>query len=422
MRLMRISLSALGLLMLLTPLFAFQESRAIPLASALVYDRHLHPRNYFPAPDDYMLKFPDYEDYRNYVAVPAAIPVTQIRFPGLEQLKDWKRPPGKPAEYIFMHLVCRREGDAIKIESILYEKGGLIFDAKTLLSFTTPPFPDYFPGVFVGSYTGRLGETITFKEVARFGVKPFSVKVVSSNSRPIGPAEIKNHINSVSIVSIEETRGSQLIAIRNNSLKKIIGLVMETKFERGGLAWPSWEQTFMPGVVTDVENRSFVLRPAGASPDDDVDKTEALERAIVGVVFEDFTCEGRKEYAIYFTARWHGYLTQERQILSLLDEALEEVPRGPERALERLRERANALSTVAERSLIDDLAARLRLNATERAKLISELEYHLAYSKKTFHGPLKLIDPALERDGVSIEYQIAGLKKRYELNLQRRRL
>jgi hypothetical protein len=175
----------------------------------------------------------------------------------------------------------------------------------------------------------------------------------------------------------------------------------------------------MAGDVGYIEIRSFPFRPASASPDDDADETMVLERAIVGVVFEGFTREGRKEYAIHVASIWNGYQIQERRILSLVEAALEEVHRGPEMALEKLKERANALSTVAERALIDNSAARLQLTEADRVSLIKEMEHYLTDSKTGFLNQIKSYERLAAPAGVRLENELTLWKKRYEIMLQK---
>jgi hypothetical protein len=80
-------------------------------------------------------------------------------------------------------------------------------------------------GEVIGSHSGRPGESITFNELARYGLEPFTVKVVSSNARPGDPSEIINMTSSIEVLSVDKTRGKYLIALRNNSSKNVIGYV-----------------------------------------------------------------------------------------------------------------------------------------------------------------------------------------------------
>src|SRR5262245_26751761 len=176
-------------------------------------------REYFPVPGDYALEMVDDNgkvDYMNVTAAKGEVWVT-YKF---KQLPGWQKPAEQTATPYAIQFKCRREDDAIKVDVTLVMRPLQISSRNTVVTSTLPE--DGLKGKPIGSHSARLGEEMAFRELAEYGIEPFSVKVVSANARQADLSEIDNRTKAIEIVRVDEARGRYLLAIKNISSKKII--------------------------------------------------------------------------------------------------------------------------------------------------------------------------------------------------------
>lgn len=326
----------------------------LPSAFAMQRDR-------FPKPSDYAVRMPGYDARFSYHEVPAAKGVCPLALHDFKRIKDWQRPPDQTDEPKAIQFKFRREGDAIEVDL------SLIFGP--IEKFRTLPRKG-LPAESIGSYSLRLGESASLQELARFGVEPFEIKVVSAHSRAIDPSRVVNWTKSVEVVRVDKARDHYLIAFKNTSSKNIIG--MRVYFPTGEAPYggflPSHSKPLMaPGEVYELE----FYEPGHKNKQG---KREPVRFTVAGVVFDDFTYEGEKENAFQIAARIRGEEIQWHRIISMLKEAVAAYGQNKQRALDKLKKDAAALGTEPENSMIADLIKRFS-PLTE--KELSRLIYHL---------------------------------------------
>jgi len=278
-------LLAIWLLVILPPAFAFQQGDSLQ-------------RRYFPKPGDYSVRlFNLTRETRFYLDVPAAIHVNTILFPKPKRLKDWQPSPDKQSETSSLQLKASRIGEAVKIDVVLLSNDPSKSKADgNALTFTTLP-EGGVAGEVIGSHFGRLGESITFNELARYGLEPFTVKVVSSNARPGDPSEIINMTSSIEVLSVDKSRGKYLIALRNNSSKNVIGYV--TSVNGATATMYAGKNPLIAAWETIDTVAGFTIRqPRIPTLNDDLDEPQDAKVTIVAVVFDDYSYDGDEKSAL----------------------------------------------------------------------------------------------------------------------------
>ena len=272
-------------LVILPPAFAFQQGDSLQ-------------RRYFPKPGDYSVRFPNLtRETRFYLDVPAAIPVNPILFPKPKRPKDWQPSSDQQAETPSLQLKASRDGEAVKIDVVLLSNDPSKSKADgNALTFTTLP-EGGVAGEVIGSHSGRPGESITFNELARYGLEPFSVKVVSSNARPGHPSEIINMTSSIEVLRVDKARGKYLIALRNNSAKNVIGYVTSVNGEK--TTSYAVKNPLIAAWETIDTVAGFRIRPARIPTlNDDLDEPQDAKVVIVAVVFDDYSYDGDEKSAL----------------------------------------------------------------------------------------------------------------------------
>lgn len=292
MSLKKVVLLAIWFLLILPPAFAFQQGDSIH-------------RRYFPKPGDYSVRIDVREGVRLYLDVPAAIPVNPLLFPKPKRTKDWQPPPDKQAETSSLQLKARRDGAAVTIDVVVLSNdlSKSKADGNSLM-FTTLP-EGGVEGEVIGSHSGRLGESITFNELALYGLEPLTVKVVSSNARHGDPSEIDNMTSSIEVLSVDKARGKYLIALRNNSSKNVIGYV--TSVNGAKTTSYAGKNPLIAARETIDRTVGFTIRqPRIPTPNDDLDEPQDVKVAIVAVLFDDYSYEGDEKSALEIIARFRA--------------------------------------------------------------------------------------------------------------------
>ena len=168
----------------------------------------------FPTPSDYSIEIPGKDGRPSYHEVPAARDDCAVLINDLKRISGWQRPPDQTNQPNSILLKFRRVDDAIKaVLSLLYPVG----------KFQVVPLDDS-PTVNIATYTLRLGESATLQELARFGIEPFEIKVVSATSHTIAPSHVNNLTKFVEVVRIDKARSHYRISFKNKSSKNILAL------------------------------------------------------------------------------------------------------------------------------------------------------------------------------------------------------
>jgi hypothetical protein len=359
-------------------------------------------RDNFPTSSDYALKIPTKNGMTRYIDVPAATGGVYVAY-DFKRINNWQRPPDQSADPSAFQLKCRRVGEAIEIDlSVVF---------GSLEQFLTMPVIRTLPtkglrGQLIGSYSARLGETLSLQELARFGIEPISITVVSSKSRTLGPSEIGNETKAIQVVRADKARENYRLELKNISSKNIVALRV-----RGGEAgWSLAGPLIAPAQVYIMGFSDSVLR----HPQDQG------KIVVADVVFEDLTFEGEKEFAIKAAATKRGARIQWVRFVALLQAAIEGLKRDSQRALDNLRQQISALSEEAETRVVDELG-RYFMPLTEKqlGSLIYELKDRLSREKRHMLAVIEPHEAEKASLGTNRESWLNYLKRGYEGELRK---
>lgn len=203
----------------------------------------------------------------------------------------------------------------------------------------------------VASYLVGTNETVVVKELERFGIEPFEIRVVRVT--PVGPTlpRVENAAESIVVLGVEaneSTLPSYTVTLQNRSPKSVVALKIEGYVDgvrrlqamphgRDGAALVEPGATHrlpVPGMGR-VEAISGSAVPT--SPE-----TEVI--AIATAVFDDGSYEGSAEHAAAIRAIMLGRKIQIERVIALLDRALA-APGGEVPPVSALEKEVSALST-----------------------------------------------------------------------------
>ena len=339
----------------------------------LVVLLHLPPafamqRDFFPTPNDYSVRMPGRNGRPAHYEVPAVIGVCPVHFSNFRLINDWQRPPDQKGEPVTILFKLSRVDDSIKVNF------SLLFSNDNLFGLTL----DQYPGATIGSYSLRLGESAILQELADFGIEPFKIEVVTSNARTVNTSRVDNLTKSIEVVRINEARYHYRVTYRNISPKKILAVrIFYPMYDihHGGFPQIHTKPVMLPGEIYQAEYYEFPDSRYVTQEDFGPGQFVSSKVTVLGVVFDDFTYEGKKKDAVEVAARVRARQIQWPRIIAMLKDAVAAYGDDKQKALNKLKKDAAALKTEPEGSVIADLVKRFSpLTEDESSKLIFHLK------------------------------------------------
>jgi hypothetical protein len=357
-----------------------------------------------PAPDDLILEMAVHGEHISREHVSSA-GVTWAEFFEFKRLTNWRRPPDQTSDVGAIHMDFLRQGDAVKIDVVV------IF-GQIDLSGRQPVGRDRVKSA--GDYVIRLGEAASLEGLARFGIEPIQVKVVSAKSHTLNHADIVNKTKAIEVVRVDWATDICLVMLKNISAKNIVGLQINYPG-----ASTRTRKLIAPGQVFEDLiniNESFLRPPPSKAPG----VLEQPKIIVSSVLFEDSTFEGDLEPALIFMAERRGSKIQAVRIVDLLKAAIENPEPDSRRMLEMLRQQLSALSSVADIQMIDDLAARFGPFTTyQRNGLLGALRDGLSDTKQAMLERLRLYEAREALKGISLQSWLSTVKGEYEERIKK---
>ena len=284
--------------------------------------------------------------------------------------------------------------------------------------------------VIVGTYRLRIGETIKTEELAKFGLEPLALKVVKAKPSfkdplpPIAPL-IENKTKAIEVVSFnQDEHRSEIfqLTLRNISEKNIVALdlFLPSADGNGGAGWRSRGDKSQPVMLpggTSIRHigisRGGRQTSEGYIPDAPMQQTLIIRT----VVFSDGTYEGLVETAAEMEAQRRGLNIQRTRILPLLQEPKDPDLKDDLTTLDNLKEKAYALSTIADVSVALELMALFpSLNEKSKGSLMQGVGEGLREGKLELLRYLKEFEGLPKQPGehVTLAQWIKQTKTNYE--------
>jgi hypothetical protein len=335
------------------------------------------------------------------------------------RVSEWK-PPAGGALVSRLKIRAFAEGDAVRIKVLV------IFDDSEPID---KPGPKYGAREQpVADYLAREGETVTVRELARFGVEPLVLRVVKARPLPeeqplAAPPEIENRLKSVEVISLTPDPASPngyKLALRNLTQKNIVALeVYESEGgKRGGLSQTVMQ--FMPGRALIAPGAIFETRlgtggtpgrwtPQGFVPD----PARLLTFAVGTIVFDDGTYEGEPSVAANIEAGQVGLRLQRKRMLSLLNQITDAPGLDVKATLEKLKSQVAALRIDVDEAVLNKLLARYPSLSEERhrKRLMSEIMSGLKNGRQELLSRIGEFERAEGR--IEFGKWLGGIKEQY---------
>ncbi len=363
------------------------------------------------ASDDLALEIADVYGQPSYSQIPNSGESTLL-FYQFNKIAGWQRPLSQSAEPSAIKLVCKREGDSVRIDvSVLLGQ----FD-----KLDTPRSLKGVPEKTVAVYFAKQGETISLRELPQFGIKPFDIKVVNAKPPVATTPQIINKTKAVEVVGVEESRQRYRLSLKNVSSKNIIALNLYVP-SRGGQSGQMVQGTQdQPAIKsgelyeTDVHiSRGGRMTPQGYAPD----PVEQPKIVIGTVVFDDGTFEGETEAAADIEARQKGRKMQLSRVVTLLQGFLDAPEQDTSIVIGKLRTQVSALNEEADVSIVDELMSRYStLSAQSKGALAAGVKSGLNGGKQEMLFEIKEFERVREAANVNISHRtwLSRIKERYE--------
>jgi hypothetical protein len=370
---------------------SFIAGSALPLGFAA-------QQSLFPAPGDLTLEMADYAPPSHYPIPPVGIyPIVFFEF---KRLENWRRPPNQASDLCAIQMFCRRQGDAIRIDlEVIFGRpgpgnGGPIEGARVESA---------------GTYVIRLGESASLQELARFGIEPIRVKVVSADSHTLNPAQIGNKTKAIEVVRVDQAREYYRVVLKNISSKNIVG--GRVSFFGGasmgiGLQAPGqvWEMPF------------YFDESHWLAAQDKSEKGPVPPKIVVSsVVFDDSTFEGDLEPALACITKRRAVRIQAIRIVDLLQAAIGNAEQDSSNVLEKLRQQLSGLDERPDIQVLNDLAERFGpFTVYQRNGLLGALKDGLRDTKQGMLERMRLYEKREAPKGTSLQSWLRTMKGHYE--------
>jgi len=278
-----------------------------------------------------------------------------------------------------LKLAYKVEGDTVVMEASVFFGA---FDGND-----TPRSIEGLREQKLGTYSARLSESVTLRELEQFGVQPLTIGVVTA--RPPAPVRpvIVNKVPSLQVDVIGEEWTAFKLAARNVSGRAVTSLrldregrVESTGSEEGALSTP---------LMAAGASRDFQLySPMGGkmTPSGFVADPYPPVITVQAALFDDGSFEGDAVAAAIMTARRAARSAQRQRTSELIAAVLQDTTSDDATKLARIRSDVQQLPKEPDQTLLDQVRSRFpnlpdtagdSINAAIRSGLLGQAEFVL---------------------------------------------
>ncbi|MDQ2854967.1 MAG: hypothetical protein M3R68_01465 [Acidobacteriota bacterium] len=361
---------------------SFLITLAVILCCELAVAQQRPPRH---AASDFNIELLNFEGPSRLEAVPGGGAHSGlIATRSLRRIATWKPSAEASNEVAALKVEYWMEHSAVKVEVIAYVGNKM---------------PDPLPAdlgklqqVTIATRLVRENESSMIDETELFGIEAIGLRVFRSNPWSIGPPEITNRTQALSVTGVSEERPAYLVTIRNVSQKCITFVRwygIEGGHKRGGSGVAS--KCLVPaGGVFDLR-QPFALdtqkEGAGVQPH----LPEKREIVIESILFDDGSFEGGADSAAETAAHRVGEKIQSRRLLPLL-EVLSSAPvEDLSQSLAKLKQDISALSEEVDNAQVEELVQRFSSASPEvrQRRIKEELRNGLRFVKRELRNRIE---------------------------------
>ena len=235
-----------------------------------------------------------------------------------------------------------------------------------------------------------IDETITITETEAFGIVPFQVRVFRAQPWSVGPPQVTNKTQALTVLALTESRPVYILAVRNVSHKSISAISwygLENGQKQGG-SGTSGAPLIAAGRPFEIRQRfglaeeKLESQPADLQPASGEIVPASREIVIAAILFSDGTFEGEPDEAAEMAANTAGERIQLTRVLRLLEKMSGTAEPEPAR-LKKLKNDINALSEEVDSRVAEELIAQFAEASedTRNRRIKLEIARGLGYIK-----------------------------------------
>ncbi|MDR3744967.1 MAG: hypothetical protein P4K80_02410 [Acidobacteriaceae bacterium] len=305
-----------------------------------------------------------------------------------ENLHHMANPDPTVRQPSLLQLECKAEGDQVSITATVYY--GEV-DPKT-----GPTDWGKLEKQPLDSYSGKLNDSITLSAMARVGLEPMTLKIVSAQSEHPYQPLTRSNAPSLDMEYAPFDRSSGTLTIHNHSSKAVVALEFSSSNDSKNLGclddcndgWSEGAESRGRGEVI-APGASYQHRVSNNPSWKDVNGKRVelplpTYLTLTAVVFSDGSYEGNLQTSAQMAATNNGSMVQRQRILSLIHSILAETQSDDLTTAERIRTEVKQLSTDPDVQMIAELRSQFpTLSDEDLAQLKNNLSMGMKQEKET---------------------------------------
>lgn len=364
-------------------------------------------------PDDLALEFAQRNGEPTYTEIPSSGGAVTINYYGFNKIAGWQQPSTPIGEPSGVQLVCKMEGDAVRVELSVFLGP---FDR-----LDTPRSQKGVPEKALAVYFAKLGEVVSLSDLSRVGIEPFEVKVVKAKPPVPTPAQVINKTNAIEVVSVEEvSRQRYHLSLKNLSAKNIIVLNLYVPSQGGQSGQTSQGTKAHPAIKAGgvYETDVHISRGGRTTPQGYIPNPFEQPKIVIGTaVFDDGTFEGETEVASGIAAEQKGRKLQRARVVTLIQSFLDAPDQDTSVVIQKLIIQTSALDEEVDPAVVTELMTQYpSLSQQSKELFVSEVKTGLHVGKQRFLSEIKEFERARDSANGNLDYRnwLTQLKTRYE--------
>ena len=195
---------------------------------------------------DWALETPNWgsgEGPPGYIAVPDQDGVGSSFYFVLHWQPGWDRSDQTLPQATALKIVYRMEGDRVRVEPFV-----------VLGPFDHDDMPSSLEGVpqeSAGVYFVRFGELVVLDGLAKFGLEPWPMRLVSNKPQVPASPQIINNAPSIRVEAVDQDRTFYKLSLRNLSSKDINALSIGAPHKDGSRRGPEYIRQYRLFLIKD---------------------------------------------------------------------------------------------------------------------------------------------------------------------------
>jgi len=210
-----------------------------------------------------------------------------------------------------------------------------------------------------------IDETITIAETESFGIVPFQVKVFRAQPWSVGPPQVTNKTQALTVLTLTESRPVYILSVRNVSHKAISAIRwygLENSQKQGG-SGISGGHLIAAGKPFEIRQHfGLAEEKIQSQPADQPASGEMVpasrEIVIAAILFSDGTFEGEPDDAAEMAAHTAGERIQLTRVLRLLEKLSGTAETEAAARLQKLKTDISTLSEEVDARVANELITR----------------------------------------------------------------